>query len=104
MSAQAVLASGWTDPGSLGYPVLFGGVLLGSVVPVVPTGAVVGAAAAVAVTQSAGIKEVAGKVRNRREREGSPPSQPRGADVTPRPPAKQSTPNTKLSAPNNANR
>ena len=50
MSAQAVLASGWTDPGSLGYPVLFGGVLLGSVVPVVPTGAVVGAAAAVAVT------------------------------------------------------
>jgi membrane protein DedA with SNARE-associated domain len=45
-----VLASSWTDGGSLGYPVLFGGVLLGSVVPVVPTGAVVGAAAAVAVT------------------------------------------------------
>jgi membrane protein DedA with SNARE-associated domain len=45
-----VLASSWTDGGSLGYPVLVGGVLLGSVVPVVPTGAVVGAAAAVAVT------------------------------------------------------
>src|SRR5215217_4846579 len=50
MSAHAVLASSWTDGGSLGYPVIFGGVLLGSVVPVVPTGAVVGAAAAVAVT------------------------------------------------------
>jgi membrane protein DedA with SNARE-associated domain len=50
MTAQEVLASGWTDGSSLGYPVLFGGVLLGSVVPVVPTGAVVGAAAAVAVT------------------------------------------------------
>jgi len=35
---------------SIGYPVLFGGVLLGSIVPVVPTGAVVGAAAAVAMT------------------------------------------------------
>jgi membrane protein DedA with SNARE-associated domain len=45
-----VLAAGWTDPSSLGYPVLFGGVLLGSVVPVVPTGAVVGAAAAVATS------------------------------------------------------
>jgi membrane protein DedA with SNARE-associated domain len=45
-----LLASSWTDAGSLGYPLLFGGVLLGSVVPVVPTGAVVGAAAAVAVT------------------------------------------------------
>jgi membrane protein DedA with SNARE-associated domain len=50
VTAQEVLATGWTDAGSLGYPVLFGGVLLGSVVPVVPTGAVVGAAAAVAVT------------------------------------------------------
>ena len=50
MSAGQVLASGWTDGSSLGYPVLFGGVLLGSVVPVVPTGAVVGAAAAVALT------------------------------------------------------
>ncbi|SDY39377.1 membrane protein DedA, SNARE-associated domain [Modestobacter sp. DSM 44400] len=44
------LALSWTDGSSLGYPVLFGGVLLGSVVPVVPTGAVVGAAAAVATT------------------------------------------------------
>ena len=50
MSAQEVLATSWTDGSTLGYPVLFGGVLLGSVVPVVPTGAVVGAAAAVAVT------------------------------------------------------
>ena len=45
-----VLASGWTDGSSIGYPVVFGGVLLGSIVPVVPTGAVVGAAAAVATT------------------------------------------------------
>ncbi|WP_222192821.1 DedA family protein [Modestobacter italicus] len=52
MSAT-VLAVSWTDGSSLGYPVLFGGVLLGSVVPVVPTGAVVGAAAAVAVTTDA---------------------------------------------------
>jgi membrane protein DedA with SNARE-associated domain len=44
------LAVEWTDASSLGYPLLFGGVLLGSIVPVVPTGAVVGAAAAVAVT------------------------------------------------------
>lgn len=40
----------WTDPATIGYPALFGGVLLGSIVPVVPTGAVVGAAAAVATT------------------------------------------------------
>lgn len=45
-----VLSIEWTDPATLGYPVVFGGVLLGSIVPVVPTGAVVGAAAAVAVT------------------------------------------------------
>jgi membrane protein DedA with SNARE-associated domain len=45
-----LLAAGWTDASSLGYPVLFGGVLLGSIVPVVPTGAVVGAAAAVATS------------------------------------------------------
>jgi membrane protein DedA with SNARE-associated domain len=45
----AVLASDWTE-GSIGYPLLFGGVLLGSIVPVVPTGAVVAAAAAVAMT------------------------------------------------------
>ena len=50
MSSTAALAASWTDGSSLGYPVLFGGVLLGSVVPVVPTGAVVGAAAAVALT------------------------------------------------------
>jgi membrane protein DedA with SNARE-associated domain len=47
---STVLASGWTDASSIGYPVVFGGVLLGSVVPVVPTGAVVGAAAAVATS------------------------------------------------------
>ena len=46
----SVLAVDWTDPSSLGYPAVFGGVLLGSVVPVVPTGAVVGAGAALAVT------------------------------------------------------
>ncbi|OZM84277.1 hypothetical protein CFP66_02250 [Pseudonocardia sp. MH-G8] len=41
---------GWTDPSTVGYQALFGGVLLGSLVPVVPTGAVVGAAAAIAVS------------------------------------------------------
>jgi membrane protein DedA with SNARE-associated domain len=46
----AALAAGWTDGTVIGYPLLFGGVLLGSIVPVVPTGAVVGAAAAVATT------------------------------------------------------
>jgi membrane protein DedA with SNARE-associated domain len=50
VSAPAVLADGWTDPSSLGYPLVFLGVLLGSIVPVVPTGAVVGAAAALALT------------------------------------------------------
>lgn len=45
-----VLASSWTDPSTLGYPVIFGGVLLGSIVPVVPTGAVVGAGAAIATS------------------------------------------------------
>jgi membrane protein DedA with SNARE-associated domain len=35
---------------SIGYSVLFGGVLLGSIVPVLPTGAIVGAAAAFAMT------------------------------------------------------
>ena len=47
---MTALATGWADVSSVGYPVVFGGVLLGSVVPVVPTGAVVGAAAALAVT------------------------------------------------------
>jgi membrane protein DedA with SNARE-associated domain len=42
--------TGWTDPSALGYSALFGGVLIGSIVPIVPTGAVVGAAAAIAVT------------------------------------------------------
>jgi membrane protein DedA with SNARE-associated domain len=50
MSGQAVLAVSWTDGSSLGYPLILGGVLLGSIVPVVPTGAVVGAGAAVALT------------------------------------------------------
>lgn len=40
----------WSDGAGLGYPLLFGLVLLGSVLPVVPTGAVVGAGAAVATT------------------------------------------------------
>jgi membrane protein DedA with SNARE-associated domain len=47
---QAVLADGWSGTSVIGYPALFGGVLLGSVVPVVPTGALVGAAAAIATT------------------------------------------------------
>jgi membrane protein DedA with SNARE-associated domain len=38
---------------SIGYPLIFGGVLLGSIVPVIPTGAVVGAAAAFAMTSDA---------------------------------------------------
>jgi membrane protein DedA with SNARE-associated domain len=45
-----VLAAAWDDPGSVGYPALFGLVLLGSVVPVVPTGPLLAAVAAVAVT------------------------------------------------------
>jgi membrane protein DedA with SNARE-associated domain len=47
---MTVFAIAWTDPSAIGYPALFGGVLLGSLVPVVPTGAVVGAAAAIAVS------------------------------------------------------
>lgn len=39
-----------SDPTTIGYSAVFLGVLLGSIVPVVPTGAVVGAAAAVAVS------------------------------------------------------
>ena len=39
-----------SDGSTIGYSVLFGGVLLGSIVPVIPTGAVVGAAAAFAMT------------------------------------------------------
>jgi membrane protein DedA with SNARE-associated domain len=45
-TALAVASEGST----VGYSVLFGGVLLGSIVPVVPTGAVVGGAAAIAMT------------------------------------------------------
>lgn len=41
------------DGTSIGYSVVFGGVLLGSIVPVVPTGAVVGAGAAFAVAGDA---------------------------------------------------
>ncbi len=40
----------WSHPSSLGYPVIFGGVLVGSIVPILPTGAVVGAGAALAVS------------------------------------------------------
>jgi membrane protein DedA with SNARE-associated domain len=45
-----LLGASWSDGSGLGYPLLFGLVLLGSIVPVVPTGAVVGAGAAVATT------------------------------------------------------
>ena len=45
-----LFGAGWSDGSGLGYPLLFGLVLLGSIVPVVPTGAVVGAGAAVATT------------------------------------------------------
>jgi membrane protein DedA with SNARE-associated domain len=47
-----VLTSAWDGDTSVGYPLLFGLVLLGSVVPVVPTGLVVGTAAAFAMTTS----------------------------------------------------
>jgi membrane protein DedA with SNARE-associated domain len=40
----------WSHPSSVGYPVIFGGVLIGSIVPILPTGAVVGAGAALAVS------------------------------------------------------
>lgn len=45
-----VLTSAWDGSTAVGYPLLFGLVLLGSVVPVVPTGLVVGTAAAFAMT------------------------------------------------------
>lgn len=44
------LAIDWTNASAIGYPTLFFGVLIGSIIPIVPTGAVVGAAAAVAMT------------------------------------------------------
>ncbi len=47
---MTLLGIDWTDPATLGYPAVLGGVLLGSIVPVVPTGAVVSAAAALAMT------------------------------------------------------
>lgn len=46
---MSVLAAA-AEESAVGYSVLFGGVLLGSIIPVVPTGAVVGAAAAYATT------------------------------------------------------
>jgi membrane protein DedA with SNARE-associated domain len=45
-----LLGAAWSDGSAIGYPLLFGLVLLGSVVPVLPTGAVVGVAAAFAMT------------------------------------------------------
>jgi membrane protein DedA with SNARE-associated domain len=48
-----VLTTAWDDPAALGYPAVFGLVLLGSVIPVVPTGLVVGGGAAVAVSSGA---------------------------------------------------
>ncbi|UOY00241.1 hypothetical protein [Blastococcus sp. PRF04-17] len=47
---MSTLASAWDGGTAVGYPLLFGLILLGSVVPVVPTGAVVGAGAAFAMT------------------------------------------------------
>lgn len=47
---MSLLAIDWTDPATIGYPALGAGVLVGSIVPIVPTGAVVGAAAAIAIT------------------------------------------------------
>jgi membrane protein DedA with SNARE-associated domain len=48
MSATVLAVA--SEGSTVGYSVLFGGVLLGSIVPVVPTGALVGAAAAIAMT------------------------------------------------------
>jgi membrane protein DedA with SNARE-associated domain len=50
--STVVLAAEWTDGSGIGYPLLFGAVLFGSVVPVLPTGLVVGGAAAYATTTS----------------------------------------------------
>jgi membrane protein DedA with SNARE-associated domain len=47
---SGVFGIDWSHPSSIGYPVIFGGVLIGSIVPVIPTGAVVGAGAALAVS------------------------------------------------------
>jgi hypothetical protein len=54
-----LLTSAWDGDTAVGYPVLFGLVLLGSIVPVVPTGLVVGTAAAFAMsTDGLGISVV----------------------------------------------
>ena len=45
-----LLTAPWSDGSDVGYPLLFGLVLFGSVIPVVPTGLVVGTAAAFAMT------------------------------------------------------
>jgi membrane protein DedA with SNARE-associated domain len=50
MIADLLAAPAWTDGSGLGYPLIFGLVLFGSIIPVVPTGLVVGAGAAVATT------------------------------------------------------
>jgi len=50
MIADLLAAPAWTDGLGLGYPLIFGLVLFGSILPVVPTGLVVGAGAAVATT------------------------------------------------------
>jgi membrane protein DedA with SNARE-associated domain len=50
MIADLLAAPAWTDGSGLGYPLIFGLVLFGSILPVVPTGLVVGAGAAVATT------------------------------------------------------
>jgi membrane protein DedA with SNARE-associated domain len=47
---SSVFGIDWSNPSAIGYPVVFGGVLVGSIVPILPTGAVVGAGAALAMT------------------------------------------------------
>jgi membrane protein DedA with SNARE-associated domain len=57
--SSGALAADWIDTTSIGYPALFAGVLIGSIVPVIPTGAVVGVAAAFAMTtDSLGLVQV----------------------------------------------
>jgi membrane protein DedA with SNARE-associated domain len=52
MSGTVLAAA--SEGSAVGFSVLFGGVLLGSIIPVVPTGAIVGAAAAFAVSTDSG--------------------------------------------------
>ncbi|HEY0814205.1 MAG TPA: VTT domain-containing protein [Pseudonocardia sp.] len=47
---MSLFAIDWTNSAAIGYPALGAGVLIGSIVPIVPTGALVGAAAAIATT------------------------------------------------------